>query len=77
MCVFEFEPFAEGTKSVAQSVADATAKGTYSSIGGGDSVAAIHKFNMADKVSFMSTGGGAMLKLLEGASLPGIDAVQN
>lgn len=76
MGVFEYDAFSEGTKSVAQAVADATSKGAYSSIGGGDSVAAIHKFDMADRVSFMSTGGGAMLKLLEGASLPGIDAVR-
>lgn len=77
MGVFEFDAFAEGTKSVALAVADATDKGAYSSIGGGDSVAAIHKFNMADKVSFMSTGGGAMLKLLEGANLPGIEAARS
>lgn len=77
MGVFEFDAFSAGTKSVAGAVADATRKGAYSSIGGGDSVAAIHKFDKAEEVSFMSTGGGAMLKLLEGANLPGIEAIKS
>lgn len=74
--VFEFEKFENGTKSIAYAVARATEQGAYSSIGGGDSVAAINKFGLGEKVSFISTGGGAMLKLLEGAVLPGIQAVK-
>lgn len=73
--VFEFEKFSKGTFSVAQSVADATAKGAFSLIGGGDSVSAINKSGLAEKVSFISTGGGAMLEFLEGKKLPGIAAV--
>ena len=76
MGVFEWEKFAEGTKEVAISVADATQNGAFSVIGGGDSVAAIHKFGLADKVSFISTGGGAMLEYLEGKELPGIAAIR-
>lgn len=74
--VFEFPNFAEGTFGAAQAVADATAKGAYSLIGGGDSVSAINKAGLHDKVSFISTGGGAMLEFLEGKTLPGIKAVQ-
>ena len=78
MGVFEWDSFANGTKDIAFAVADATAQnGAYSLIGGGDSVAAIHKFNLADKVSYVSTGGGAMLEYLEGITLPGIKAVLN
>ncbi len=73
--VFEFENFAKGTFSVAQAVADATAKGAFTLIGGGDSVSAINKSGLANKVSFISTGGGAMLEFLEGKILPGIKAV--
>ncbi len=73
--VFEFENFSEGTFGVAQSVADATAKGAFTLIGGGDSVSAINKSGLADQVSFISTGGGAMLEYLEGKKLPGIAAV--
>ncbi len=75
MGVFEFSNFAEGTNSVAQAVADATSAGAFSLIGGGDSVAAIKKNNLDDKVSFVSTGGGAMLEYLEGKELPGIKAI--
>lgn len=77
MGVFEMEKFQEGTKSIAIAVAEATQKGAFSLIGGGDSVAAINKFNLADKVSHVSTGGGAMLEYLEGKELPGIAAIMN
>ena len=75
MGVFEMEKFAEGTKFVAQAIADATAQGSFSLVGGGDSVAAVKKFNMQDKVSYVSTGGGAMLEYLEGKELPGVKAI--
>ncbi len=76
MGVFEFENFATGTNSVAQAVADATKAGAFSLIGGGDSVAAIKKNGLDDEVSFVSTGGGAMLEFLEGKELPGIKAIR-
>ncbi len=76
MGVFEMAAFAKGTLAIAQAVAKATAdSNAYSLIGGGDSVAAINKFNLADQVSFISTGGGAMLEFLEGKVLPGVKAV--
>jgi len=75
MGVFEMEKFAEGTKFVAQAISDATALGSFSLVGGGDSVAAVKKFNMQDKVSYVSTGGGAMLEYLEGKELPGVKAI--
>ena len=75
MGVFEMENFQQGTKDVADAIVEATAKGAFSLIGGGDSVAAINKFNLADKVSYVSTGGGAMLEYLEGIELPGIAAI--
>ena len=75
MGVFEMAKFAEGTKFVANAIADATAKGAFSLVGGGDSVAAVKKFNMQDKVSYVSTGGGAMLEYLEGKELPGVKAI--
>lgn len=77
MGVFEWSNFEKGTKEVALSVADATSQGAFSVIGGGDSVSAINKFNLEDKVSYISTGGGAMLEYLEGIKLPGIAAIRN
>ena len=76
MGVFEFEKFSKGTSSIAQAVAKATANGAFSLIGGGDSVAAINKNKLADKVSYVSTGGGAMLEYMEGKELPGIKAIR-
>jgi len=76
MGVFEMEKFQEGTKSIALTVAEATANGAYSLVGGGDSVAAVNMFHLADKVSYVSTGGGAMLEFFEGKTLPGIAAIQ-
>ncbi len=73
--VFEFKNFAKGTFSIAEAVAAATSKGAFTLIGGGDSVSAINKSGLADQVSFISTGGGAMLEFLEGKTLPGIKAV--
>lgn len=75
MGVFEMPAFAEGTKYIAKSVARATSNGAFSMVGGGDSVAAVNQMKLAKKVSFVSTGGGAMLEYLEGKELPGIKAV--
>ena len=75
MGVFEMENFSKGTKAVADAIVSATASGAFSLIGGGDSVAAINKYEMVDKVSYVSTGGGAMLEYLEGKTLPGIAAI--
>ncbi|MAO32461.1 MAG: phosphoglycerate kinase [Crocinitomicaceae bacterium] len=77
MGVFEFSNFESGTKSIAHAIKNATKNGAFSLIGGGDSVAAINKFNLADEVSYVSTGGGAMLEYLEGKTLPGIHAILN
>lgn len=77
MGVFEMEKFQAGTKSVALTVAEATSQGAFSLIGGGDSVAAVNKFHLAEKVSYVSTGGGAMLEYFEGKVLPGIAAVKD
>ena len=77
MGVFEMTPFSIGTKSVAESVAEATKNGAYSLIGGGDSAAAVQKFDFADQVSYVSTGGGALLEYFEGKELPGIAAILN
>lgn len=75
--VFEFENFAHGTGEIAKYVAEATqTNGTYSLVGGGDSVAAVNKFGLADKVSYVSTGGGAMLEAIEGKVLPGVAAIK-
>jgi len=76
MGVFEFENFSEGTKAIAMAVTKATEKGAFSLIGGGDSVAAINKYNLKDKVSYVSTGGGAMLEYIEGKELPGVKAIK-
>jgi phosphoglycerate kinase len=77
MGVFEWTNFENGTKQIAFSVAESTSKGSFSLIGGGDSVAAINKFGLEDQVSYVSTGGGAMLEYLEGIELPGIEAIRN
>jgi len=76
MGVFEMEKFAKGTIEVANALVAATEKGAFTLVGGGDSVAAINQFNLADKVSYVSTGGGAMLEALEGIGLPGIAAIK-
>jgi len=76
MGVFEMESFQHGTKAVALSIAEATKNGAFSLVGGGDSVAAINKFNLADEVSYVSTGGGALLEYMEGTELPGIKAIR-
>ncbi len=73
--VFEFENFAHGTGEIAKYVAEATKNGAYSLVGGGDSVAAVNKFGLADQVSYVSTGGGAMLEAIEGKTLPGVAAI--
>ena len=76
MGVFEMSSFQKGTKSIAESIAEATEKGAFSLIGGGDSVAAINKYKLKEKVSYVSTGGGAMLEYMEGKELPGIKAIR-
>ncbi len=75
MGVFEFSNFATGTRDIAYSIAKATSMGTFSLVGGGDSVAAVNKYDLADKVSYVSTGGGAMLEYIEGKELPGVKAI--
>ena len=74
--VFEMDKFATGSKAVADAIAEATAQGAFSLIGGGDSVACINKFGLADKVSYVSTGGGALLEYMEGKELPGVAAIR-
>jgi phosphoglycerate kinase len=77
MGVFEMENFATGTVEVARAIARATQKGAFSLVGGGDSVAAVNKYNLEDKVSYVSTGGGAMLEFIEGKILPGVAAIES
>ena len=74
--VFEFDNFADGSKAIAEAIAKATKNGAFSLIGGGDSVACINKFGLADQVSYISTGGGALLEAIEGKELPGIAAIK-
>ena len=74
--VFEFDNFTSGSRAVGNAIAEATANGAFSLVGGGDSVACVNKFGLADKVSYVSTGGGALLEAIEGKVLPGIAAIQ-
>ena len=76
MGVFEFENFSVGTKKIAESVVMASKKGAFSLVGGGDTVAAIKKYNLSKGVSYISTGGGAMLEFLEGKELPGVASLK-
>lgn len=76
MGVFEMPSFQKGTRALAEAVAEATTYGAFSLVGGGDSVAAVNQFGLADRISYVSTGGGAMLEYLEGKVLPGIAAMQ-
>jgi hypothetical protein len=76
MGVFEMSSFESGTKAVAEAIVDATINGSYSLIGGGDSVAAINKYHFAERVSYVSTGGGALLEYIENGSLPGVRAIE-
>ncbi len=75
MGVFEMSNFESGTKSAALAIASATKKGCYTLIGGGDSVAAINKYKLANEVSYVSTGGGALLEYIESGTLPGVEAM--
>ena len=77
MGVFEMEKFSDGTKKIAEAVVDATRKGGFSLIGGGDSAAAVAKFGLSDDVSYVSTGGGALLEYFEGKILPGVKALED
>ena len=74
--VFEINKFSTGSRAVAEAIAEATEQGAFSLIGGGDSVACINKFGLADKVSYVSTGGGALLEYMEGKELPGVAAIR-
>ena len=75
--MFEIDKFSTGSRAVAEAIAEATQKnGAYSLIGGGDSVACVNKFGLADKVSYVSTGGGALLEYMEGKELPGVAAIR-
>ena len=75
--VFEFDNFSHGSRAVAEAIVEATQNGAYSLVGGGDSVACVNKFGLADKVSYVSTGGGALLEAIEGRRLPGIAAIKD
>ena len=74
--VFEFDNFADGSKAIAEAIVEATENGAFSLVGGGDSVACVNKFGLADKVSYVSTGGGALLEAIEGKVLPGVAAIK-
>ncbi|MDE6818215.1 MAG: phosphoglycerate kinase, partial [Muribaculaceae bacterium] len=74
--VFEFEKFTDGSRAIADAIVIATKNGAFSLVGGGDSVACVNKFGLADEVSYVSTGGGALLEAIEGKILPGIAAVK-
>lgn len=73
--VFEFENFTDGTRGLGEAIAEATDKGAFSLVGGGDTVAAVNKFGLAKRISYISTGGGALLEYIEGKQLPGIKAI--
>ena len=77
MGVFEMDNFSNGTKQIGEAICKATKNGAFSLVGGGDSVAAVKQFGLAEKVSYISTGGGAMLEYLEGKQLPGVTAIKN
>ncbi|HEY1006457.1 MAG TPA: phosphoglycerate kinase, partial [Sphingobacteriaceae bacterium] len=77
MGVFEMEKFENGTRSVAEAVVEATRRGAFSLIGGGDSAAAVSKFGFEEQVSYVSTGGGALLEYMEGKELPGVKAIND
>jgi phosphoglycerate kinase len=76
MGVFEMEKFSVGTKKLSEAIVKATASGAYSLVGGGDSVAAVNQFGIAQDVSYVSTGGGALLEYMEGIDLPGVKAIR-
>ena len=77
MGVFEMANFSNGTEKIGEAICKATQNGAFSLVGGGDSVAAVKQFGLAEKVSYISTGGGAMLEYLEGKQLPGVTAIKN
>ena len=74
--VFEFDNFTKGSRAIAEAIVEATDNGAFSLVGGGDSVACVNKFGLADKVSYVSTGGGALLEAIEGKVLPGVAAIK-